>query len=163
MSRSEPETAGVFAPPPLIALATLILGLSLDWVFPVYVLTVLLDRDTRWIVAAILLVIGGVLGFSAIFGFRRARTHVEPWKPALELVTGGIYRYLRNPMYVGLAFLVAAVAIALASDWTLVLMVPAAFLMHYGVVKREEHYLAARFGEAYRAYMERVPRYGWPG
>lgn len=163
MASSENTTAGVIAPPPVIALATLVVGLLLDWLLPAYVLTVLFDRDTRWIVAAILLVIGCVLGFAAIFGFRRARTHVEPWKPALELVTGGIYRYLRNPMYVGLAFCVAAVAFALASDWTLVLMVPAAALMHYGVVLREERYLAARFGEAYRAYMGRVPRYGWPG
>ena len=43
------------------------------------------------------------------------------------------------------------------------MLMPAAMLMHYGVVLREERYLAAKFGEDYRQYMTRVPRYGWPG
>ena len=43
------------------------------------------------------------------------------------------------------------------------MMVPAAFVMHFGVVKREERYLAGKFGEPYRRYLETVPRYGWPG
>jgi protein-S-isoprenylcysteine O-methyltransferase Ste14 len=55
--------------------------------------------------------------------------------------------------------LVAGIAIALGSDWMLVLVVPAALILHFGVVKREERYLEAKFGESYRAYMERVPRY----
>jgi protein-S-isoprenylcysteine O-methyltransferase Ste14 len=53
----------------------------------------------------------------------------------------------------------AGLAIALGSDWMLVLVVPAALILHFGVVKREERYLEAKFGESYRAYMERVPRY----
>jgi len=68
---------------------------------------------------------------------------------------------MRNPMYVGLTLLLAGLAIALASDWTLVLLVPAALVLHFGVVKREERYLEAKFGEAYRVYKGNVPRYGW--
>ena len=41
-------------------------------------------------------------------------------------------------------------------------MLPAAAVMHVGVVKREERYLESMFGDAYRRYRERVPRYGWP-
>jgi protein-S-isoprenylcysteine O-methyltransferase Ste14 len=65
-------------------------------------------------------------------------------------------------MYVGLAFLVARIGIALASDWTLVMLVAAALLIHFGVVKREELYLEAKFADAYRQYKSQVPRYGWP-
>jgi protein-S-isoprenylcysteine O-methyltransferase Ste14 len=65
-------------------------------------------------------------------------------------------------MYVGLGLLVAGIAIALASDWTLVMLVPAALVLHFGVVLREERYLAAKFGEDYLDYKARVPRYGWP-
>jgi protein-S-isoprenylcysteine O-methyltransferase Ste14 len=65
-------------------------------------------------------------------------------------------------MYVGLACLVAGVGVALASDWTLVALVAAALLIHFGVVKREERYLEAKFGDAYRNYMSTVPRYGLP-
>ena len=78
------------------------------------------------------------------------------------LVTTGIFAYVRNPMYVGLALLVAGIGVALASDWTLVMLVAAAPLVHFGVVKREERYLEAKFGDAYRSYMGTVPRYGLP-
>jgi protein-S-isoprenylcysteine O-methyltransferase Ste14 len=61
-----------------------------------------------------------------------------------------------------LALIVAGLGIALASDWMLVMLVPAVLLLHFGVVKREERYLEAKFGDAYRAYKERVPRYGIP-
>ena len=156
------DNAGVIAPPPLIALATVIVGVVLDWLLPAYVLTLLLDLTERIVVGAILIAGGGGLAFPAILAFRSVGTHVEPWKPSRTLVTAGIYAYVRNPMYVGLAFLVVGIGIALASDWTLVMLVAAAALIHVGVVKREERYLEAKFGEPYRRYMATVPRYGWP-
>jgi len=53
-------------------------------------------------------------------------------------------------------------SIALGSDWMLILLVPMAVILHFGVVKREERYLETRFGENYHAYLNRVPRYGLP-
>jgi protein-S-isoprenylcysteine O-methyltransferase Ste14 len=156
------DTPGVIAPPPLIALATILIGLAIDWLFPAYALTVLAGRTTRWTVGGVLIAAGGALAWAAERQFKRAGTNVPPWKPALRLATGGIYRWMRNPMYVGLGLLVAGIAIALASDWTLVMLVPAALVLHFGVVLREERYLAAKFGEDYLDYKARVPRYGWP-
>jgi protein-S-isoprenylcysteine O-methyltransferase Ste14 len=66
-------------------------------------------------------------------------------------------------MYVGVMLLLAGLAIALASDWLLVLLLPTALILHFGVVKREERYLEQKFGNVYRAYTGKVPRYGWPG
>ena len=157
------ESAGVIAPPPLIALAVLVAGVALDRLLPAYVLRVLLSLTERISIGVVLIAAGGAFGLSAIWAFRAAHTHVEPWKPALALVTTGIFRWLRNPMYVGLALVVAGIGVALASDWTLVMLVPGALILHFGVVKREERYLAAKFGDAYRRYKEAVPRYGWPG
>jgi protein-S-isoprenylcysteine O-methyltransferase Ste14 len=156
------DTAGVIAPPPLIALAAVVLGLALDWLLPAYLLTVLLSWPERIVVAIVLFAAGGALAIPAMRGFRSAGTHVEPWKPSSALVTDGIFGWLRNPMYVGLAFLVSGLGIALASDWTLVMLVPALLMLHFGVVKREERYLEAKFGDAYRQYKARVPRYGIP-
>jgi protein-S-isoprenylcysteine O-methyltransferase Ste14 len=157
------DTAGVIAPPPLLALAAVVFGLLLDGLFPAYVLTVLLTFAQRVEIAAPLFVIAGALGIPAVLAFRRAGTHVEPWKPASTLVTRGIFRFLRNPMYVGLIVMVAALAILLASDWMLVMTVLLAVVLHLGVVRREERYLEGKFGDAYRRYRDRVPRYGWPG
>ena len=156
------DSAGVIAPPPLIALAAVVLGLALDWLLPAYLLTVLLSWPERIAIAVVLIGAGAALAIPAMRGFRSAGTHVEPWKPSSALVTDGIFGWLRNPMYVGLAFLVFGLGIALASDWTLVMLVPAVLMLHFGVVKREERYLEAKFGDAYRQYKARVPRYGIP-
>ena len=157
------DTAGVIAPPPLIALAAVLLGLLLDWLLPAYVLSVLLTLTARIVIGALLLTVSGMLGVPAILAFRAARTHVEPWKPSTALATDGIYRWVRNPMYVAIVAFLAGLAIALASDWMLVTTIACALVLHYGVVKREERYLAAKFGEPYRRYLDSVPRYGWPG
>lgn len=156
------DTAGVIAPPPLLALAVIVFGLALDWLLPAYLLSLLLTLTERIIIGAFLIVVGAGLAIPAVLEFRSAGTHVEPWKPSRALVTGGIFIWLRNPMYVGVILGLSGLAILLASDWMLVMTIVFVPVIHFGVVKREERYLAAKFGEPYRRYMETVPRYGWP-
>jgi protein-S-isoprenylcysteine O-methyltransferase Ste14 len=150
----------VIAPPPLIALAALLLGAGLDWLFPIGLLAGL-GAGARVILAIVALVPGLWLGVGAIAVFRRIGTHVEPWKPATALATEGVYAVARNPMYLGLGLGILTIAFALASDWVIVILVPFALVIHFGVVLREERYLEARFGDDYRRYAARVPRYGW--
>jgi protein-S-isoprenylcysteine O-methyltransferase Ste14 len=154
------DTAGVIAPPPLIALAAVLVGLFLDWLAPAYILTVLLSFETRLPLGLLLIVLGCLLAYGGMLGFRRAATAVNPYMPSTALATTGVYAYLRNPMYVGLGLIVGGLGIALASDWMLVMLVAAALTIHFGVVKREERYLTAKFGEAYVRYRAAVPRYG---
>jgi protein-S-isoprenylcysteine O-methyltransferase Ste14 len=156
------DTAGVIAPPPLLALAAVLLGLALDWLLPGGVLTTVLAPWVRFPIAAVLLGAGATLGLFAVYGFRQAGTHVEPWKPSTALVTGGVFGRLRNPMYVGLTLMLAGLAVLLASDWMLVTTMIFVPVIHFGVVRREERYLEKKFGEAYRSYKAGVPRYGWP-
>ncbi len=156
------DTAGVIAPPPLMALAAVVVGLLLDWLLPAYVLSVLLTLTSRIAIGVVLMGAGGALALAGERRFHRAGTEVKPWKPSTALVTGGVFRYLRNPMYVGLTIFLAGLAIMLASDWLVVTTVIFAVAIHFGVVRREERYLEAKFGEPYRAYKAQVPRYGWP-
>lgn len=156
------DTAGVIAPPPLIALVVVVAGLLLDWLLPAYVLVLLLSFPARLLIGGALIAAGVALALAAAAAFRAARTPVEPWKPSRALVTGGVFRFLRNPMYVGGGMLLAGLSILLASDWMLVLTILAAPVVHVGVVRREERYLAGLFGAAYDAYRAAVPRYGWP-
>jgi protein-S-isoprenylcysteine O-methyltransferase Ste14 len=156
------DTAGVIAPPPLLAVAVIALGPLLDWLAPAYVLSLMLSVTERIMFPIILIGGGATMGYAAIKAFRAAGTRVEPWQPSTALVKEGVFVWMRNPMYVGGFLILAGLSIALASDWMLVLTFLLVPVMHYGVVKREERYLAAKFGEPYVAYMAQVSRYGWP-
>lgn len=161
-SRPTKDTAGVVAPPPLIALAALVLGLLLDHLWPIGVVGALVPRTARLVLAVVFLLIAGYVAARAIHAFRSAGTHVEPWKPATSLVTTGIFAKTRNPMYEAIGFFMFGLVLGLASDWTLVCSLIAAAILHLGVVLREERYLERKFGDAYRRYKGTVPRYGWP-
>jgi protein-S-isoprenylcysteine O-methyltransferase Ste14 len=155
------DNAGVIAPPPLIALATILIGLVLDLFVPLFVLGNNFTWTKRLLLGGALIAAGAVLVLLANRRFEEAGTNVPPWKPALALATGGIYQHLRNPMYVGGCLAIAGVGFALGSEWTLILLPLAAWVLHTGVVLREEKYLEAKFGDDYRRYKASVPRYGW--
>jgi protein-S-isoprenylcysteine O-methyltransferase Ste14 len=113
------------------------------------------------LIAAGCSVIGLGLAAAGVVSFRRARTTVSPWNPdrAAALVTTGIYARTRNPMYLGLLFLLLGWNFVLANALAgMVLPLFALFLHRFQVVP-EERALAARFGEEYAAYRERVQRW----
>jgi protein-S-isoprenylcysteine O-methyltransferase Ste14 len=64
-----------------------------------------------------------------------------------------------NPLYVGVSVALCGVALIFALDWILLLILPACVILHFAVVRCEEFYLEQKFGDAYRRYKERVPRY----
>src|SRR5690348_2099873 len=104
------DSPGVIVPPPLIFAAFLGVGLGLDFV--VFRVPSGLPAAARYGLAAALAVAALVLGLGAVFRFRRAGTNPEPWRPTTTIVTGGAYRFTRNPMYLGMALLYAALAVA---------------------------------------------------
>ena len=161
MTADRSETPGVIAPPPLIALAAIALGLAFDWLWRVNLLRDLFGLQVRLVIGGALIGAGAGLAIFAERTFRRIGTNAAPWKPALQLASTGLYAHTRNPMYLGLALFVLGVGVAMGSAWTLAMLVPAALVLHYGVVLREERYLEERFGEDYRVFKARVPRYGW--
>lgn len=154
------DNPGVIAPPPLIALAAVVLGFALDWLLPLYVMATLLGSWWRGFLGGLLIAGGAALGIAGRQRFVEAQTNVNPYKPAVHLATAGVYRYVRNPMYAGMMIVAGGFGIAFASDWTLVLLVPMALVLRHGVVLREERYLEEKFGEDYRRYKAAVPRWG---
>ena len=113
---------------------------------------------------ALRLVIGAValtFGLSGILAFRRAQTTINPVQidQASHVVTGGIYRITRNPMYVGLTAMLTMWAVHLAVPLTLVGPVSFAVFTHYFQILPEERAMSARFGKEYDEYRKRVRRW----
>jgi protein-S-isoprenylcysteine O-methyltransferase Ste14 len=150
-------TAGVIARPPLLFLAALLLGFVLDHMLS---LPLSIPRtDLHRIIAGFLIIIGIAVFVTSIRNFARAATPVQGTKSTRALVTTGIHRWSRNPIYLGMFLVYGGIAIAVRSPWILILTLPLAITMRYGVVAREEAYLEQRFGDAYRNYKARVRRW----
>lgn len=155
-AEKDPDHPGVIAPPPVIFLGFLALGLGLEWAWPT---TLGIDTRFRIGLAAGLFGIAGFLGVTGIQAFRRAGTNVPPHKPALAIVSDGPFRYSRNPLYLCLSLILAGLALGLDSLWVLVMLAPALIVIRYGVIAREERYLEAKFGDQYLEYKARVRRW----
>lgn len=161
MAETAGDTARVIAPPPLLLVIALAAGVALDLWAPVDALALDIPPLVRWIGAAVLVAFALWVSLAGSRRFARAGTPVQPWRPSTTLVTDGVFAHVRNPMYLGFFALMLGVGIALGGGWTILAGVALLLTIHFGVVLREERYLAARFGEAYAAYKARVPRYGW--
>jgi protein-S-isoprenylcysteine O-methyltransferase Ste14 len=118
------------------------------------------ERDlVHWIIAGPLILVGLALAAAGIRNFSHAATPVPTYKPVRALVTTGIHGWTRNPIYLGMFLVYGGIGIAARSPWTLLLALPLAITIRYGVVAREEAYLERRFGGAYRDYKVRVRRW----
>jgi protein-S-isoprenylcysteine O-methyltransferase Ste14 len=93
---------------------------------------------------------------SALLLAGRGRPQRGPRPP---LVIAGPYTRVRNPLLLGVLLVLAGVAVATGSTGLCVVAAVAAVAAHVGVVRFEEPRLQARFGEAYREYLARVPRW----
>ena len=90
---------------------------------------------------------------------KRAGTNIRPDQPTLAIVSDGPFRFTRNPLYLALTGLYAGIALLVNALWPLLLLAPVLAVLRWGVIAREERYLEAKFGEAYRAYRSRVRRW----
>jgi protein-S-isoprenylcysteine O-methyltransferase Ste14 len=154
-------TAGVIARPPLLFLGALALGFVSDHLLPLTspVPGIGLGHRISAVIAGSLILLGTALFAAGIRNFSRAATPVQGTQPTTALVTTGIHGWSRNPIYLGMFLVYGGVAIAVRSPWILILALPLAILIRYGVVAREEAYLERRFGDAYLEYKRRVRRW----
>ena len=151
-------TAGVIARPPLLFLAALLLGFVSDWLLPMPFPVPGIDL-VHWIIGGAVILIGLALAAAGIRNFSRAGTPVPTIEPTRALVTTGIHGWSRNPIYLGMFLIYGGIGVAAQSPWILILMLPLAITVRYGVVAREEAYLERRFGDSYRDYKASVRRW----
>jgi protein-S-isoprenylcysteine O-methyltransferase Ste14 len=144
-------------PPPIVALLTgavmwlvLPLGPSVD-----------LPPRIRAVTVGTIAICGGAVALAGFIAFRRARTTINPLRPASAstLVTAGIYRFTRNPMYLGLLLVLVAWAVRLSSLLAFAGPFFFVFYMHCFQITPEEKVLAAKFGKDYSDYAAQVRRW----
>ncbi len=115
----------------------------------------------RPIVAAVIAGCGIAIAVSGVLSFRRAQTTIHPGTPekASAVVDAGMYRFSRNPMYLGLLLLLIGWVVFLG-DAALAALLPLFIAyMTWFQIKPEERALEANFGDAYTAYKSRVRRW----
>lgn len=144
-------------PPPLILGLSLLLGWGLGQIVDDPGLGI--GWDVRRYIAFGGIALGILIDGAATAHFRRLGTRPEPWKPTTALATDGLYRFSRNPIYIGFALIYLGVVAAVDSLFALALLIPAMVLVDRLAVVREERYLAARFGAAWDAYRSKVRRW----
>ncbi len=118
-----------------------------------------LPQRAIWV--GVLLAVGVLCVAAGVIAFARQRTTVDPTRPenAARLVTGGVYRITRNPMYLGMLIILLTALLKWGAYSAA--LVPPLFVwsMNRGQIRREEAALETLFGDAYRAYTRRVRRW----
>ncbi len=144
-------------PPPLVGVLCALLAWALAALTPAW----RIDGEWRLPMAAVLLAAGLALDGWALLLFRRQRTTPSPLAPGRSrtVVQSGPYRFTRNPMYLGVALLLAALCLWLGSPLSLLAI--AAFVAYITrfQIQPEERALRAKFGAPYEDYCRRVRRW----
>jgi protein-S-isoprenylcysteine O-methyltransferase Ste14 len=144
-------------PPPFLAL--LLAGAM--WGVSHYEPHFAVPAAIRWPIAVVLALVGTTFDVLGLLAFRRSRTTVDPFKPhrASAFVASGVYNVTRNPMYLGLLFVLLGWAVFLGSPWPF--LAPALFVLFVDrfQIKPEERAMAGLFGESYATYTAKVPRW----
>ena len=149
------DHANVKIHPPILTLIYLVIAFLLTWILPLpFVVPAFLK-----LLGFVLVVIGVLFGSAAFYAFSQARTTLNPHGSVSVIVTTGIYRFTRNPIY--LAFLLMLIGFPLNSGsyWGVVLAPFMVWSMNRLVIEKEEAYLEEKFRDVYTSYKLRVRRW----
>lgn len=141
--------------PPAIFLGSLVAQGVAHWTVPIADLV-----PEAWrLLGVVPIVIGIVLTVTADGRFKAARTAVSPFGEPSALVTGGPFRYSRNPMYLGMVLILIGIAAALGSLSPFLVPPAFAWVLTTRFIQMEEAKMERLFGEAYVRYRSRVRRW----
>ena len=141
--------------PPVYLTMTIILMVVLHYLFPVIHVFA-----APWSFSGIIPLVAGliIIIWSARL-FNQAQTAIIPFKESSQLVTGGMYRFTRNPMYLGMVFILLGIALLLGSLTPFIPIPLFAWLITSLFISKEEDMLEERFGEEYLEFRTRVRRW----
>lgn len=141
--------------PPVIALFFIVLAYVFGRFAPLPFLAPPILRNIGLFISFV----GFLLGIGAFNEFRKARTTLDPHGSVKQVVTSGIYRFTRNPIYLGFLLMVIGIPLNSGLYWGVVMAPFYMILMNRLVIEREEAYLEKKFGKDYTSYTSRVRRW----
>jgi len=153
----EQDSPGVNLMPPAVFFTCLAAGGLMEFFFPRTF--PMLPEMLRFFLGAGLGVSGFALMLAADTTFKRIGTNVPTNLPATTFVAQGVYRFSRNPMYVGGSAFFLGIGLMVGSPWMVVAYFPLGVYLAGYVVPREEAYMARAFGDDYRSYCRQVRRW----
>lgn len=149
------DNPGVRIPPPFIVLGWWLVGYFIHTNLPFSIVSPTVSVFGLfffWILGM------SLLGY-CILKFKRAKTHLAPWRETTTIISTGIYAWSRNPIYLGFLLISIGGALGVNSFWTLLSTIPAIVTLQRYVIIREERYLERKFGDAYLNYKQKVRRW----
>ena len=150
------DTPNVMVRPPIAWALAMIAGLALNWFMPLPIVPAAVVGG--WL-GALLFALALALFVWAIATMTRGGSNVPTNLPTTTIVDTGPYRFTRNPIYLAMVLGLIGLAIAFNTLWLLLVAVPFALVIRYGVIAREEAYLERKFGDVYRRYRSGVRRW----
>lgn len=117
------------------------------------------DRPATAVAGDVLLAAGVSLALAGVISVIRHRTTIIPHHPVTTLITNGVYRVSRNPMYSGLAIAYLGGTLIAATWWPLICLPAVLLTVQRIVIRPEERYLTEHFGRTFIDYRERVRRW----
>lgn len=152
---SHPDHAEVAFHPPLLLLGAIALGFAARWL----ALAEFLPKIVAVTVGPTLSTAAFGVFLWAALTLHRGGASIPTGQPTDYIIVGGPYRFSRNSIYLGMVLLQAGVGIWSNSLWFIGLAALSVLLLNWGVISREERYLARKFGQPYLTYKERVRRW----
>ena len=149
--------------PPLIMLFSLNLGLGIGisnlYALQLYQLPSFLNSLRSLELGLTIILISFTLVYLSVGKFRDHNEDPNPTTVTDMLITTGIFKYIRNPMYLALTLFQFGVGLALSFLHISIMSLVTAIVLHYFVILKEESYLSIKFGERYKTYLKNTRRW----
>jgi protein-S-isoprenylcysteine O-methyltransferase Ste14 len=148
---------GVYIPPPLFYILIFIAAVFIQKKIPVA--DVLFQYPTVKIAGIFFIIIALFFMVRSLRQFIQSKNTLILIKPATVLQTTGIYGISRNPMYAGITIMYLGITCLIGNWWNIIFLPLLLLIVQEYVIKHEEKYLAAEFGQQYEDYKKKVRRW----
>jgi len=149
------DHANVKIHPPIL----LLIHIGITWLLGRFILLPIAVSPMIRNIGLMLAGIGFLFGIFAFYSFMKARTTLDPHGSVKTIVSSGIYRFTRNPIYLGMVLMLIGFPLTFGNVWGIPLAPVFVFLMNKWVIEPEEAYLERKFGDGYTGYKSRVRRW----